>query len=90
MVCATDTRGWSAGGPPGALFGYLAAGKKSVVDHGQVEIASLLAGAELIVTDLTDGWTLDAITAKFGRSLVRPATLLGDDPDRRMPMRGAD
>jgi DNA polymerase-4 len=34
--------------------------------------------------------TLDAITAKFGRSLVRPATLLGDDPDRRMPMRGTD
>ncbi|GHF09545.1 DNA polymerase IV [Pseudolysinimonas yzui] len=31
---------------------------------------------------------VDAITAKFGRSLVRPATLLGDDPDRRMPMRG--
>ncbi|MEO5533562.1 MAG: DNA polymerase IV [Pseudolysinimonas sp.] len=32
--------------------------------------------------------TVDAITAKFGRALVRPATLLGDDPDRRMPMRG--
>lgn len=31
---------------------------------------------------------VDAIAAKFGRSLVRPATLLGDDPDRRMPMRG--
>jgi DNA polymerase-4 len=31
---------------------------------------------------------VDAITEKFGRSLVRPATLLGDDPDRRMPMRG--
>ena len=31
---------------------------------------------------------VDAITAKFGRSLVRPATLLGDEPDRRMPMRG--
>src|SRR5581483_8455043 len=29
-----SVRGWSAGGPPGALFGYLAAGKKSVVDHG--------------------------------------------------------
>lgn len=34
--------------------------------------------------------TLDAITAKFGKSLVRPATLLGSDPDRRMPMRGVD
>lgn len=31
---------------------------------------------------------VDAITAKFGRTLVRPATLLGDDPVRRMPMRG--
>lgn len=31
---------------------------------------------------------VDAITAKFGRALVRPATLLGDDPDRRMPMKG--
>jgi DNA polymerase-4 len=31
---------------------------------------------------------VDAIAAKFGRALVRPATLLGDDPDRRMPMRG--
>ena len=31
---------------------------------------------------------VDAIAAKFGRTLVRPATLLGDDPDRRMPMRG--
>ena len=31
---------------------------------------------------------VDAIAAKFGRALVRPATLLGDDPDRRMPMKG--
>lgn len=31
---------------------------------------------------------VDAIAAKFGRALVRPATLLGDEPDRRMPMRG--
>ncbi|OBH62829.1 CoA transferase [Mycobacterium sp. E2479] len=63
-------RGWSAGGPPGALFGYLAAGKKSVVNHGQAEISSLLAGADLIVTDLTDGWTLDAITAHTAGSAV--------------------
>jgi DNA polymerase-4 len=34
--------------------------------------------------------TLDAIAAKFGKALVRPAALLGDDPDRRMPMRGTD
>lgn len=65
-----SVRGWSAGGPPGALFGYLAAGKKSVVNHGQAEIASLLAAADLIVTDLTDGWTLDAITAHTAASAV--------------------
>ncbi|HET9891185.1 MAG TPA: CoA transferase [Mycobacterium sp.] len=63
-------RGWSAGGPPGALFGYLAAGKKSVVNAGQAEITSLLAGADLIVTDLTDGWTLDVITAHTADSAV--------------------
>jgi DNA polymerase IV len=33
---------------------------------------------------------VDAITEKFGTSMVRPATLLGKDPDRRMPMRGVD
>ncbi|OBJ66031.1 CaiB/BaiF CoA-transferase family protein [Mycobacterium colombiense] len=63
-------RRWSAGGPPGAQFGYLAAGKKSVVDHGQAEITSLLAGADLVLTDLTDGWTLDAITAHTAASAV--------------------
>ncbi|MCK8646767.1 CaiB/BaiF CoA-transferase family protein [Mycobacterium colombiense] len=63
-------RAWSAGGPPGALFGYLAAGKKSVVNHGQAEISSLLAGADLVLTDLTDGWTLDAITAHTAASAV--------------------
>lgn len=63
-------RGWSAGGPPGALFGYLAAGKKSVVNHGQAEVTSLLAGADLVLTDLTDGWTLDAINAHTAASAV--------------------
>lgn len=63
-------RGWSAGGPPGALFGYLAAGKKSVVNHGQAQTTSLLAGADLVVTDLTDGWTLDDITAHTAASAV--------------------
>lgn len=63
-------RGWTAGGPPGALFGYLAAGKKSVVNHGQAEITALLAGADLIVTDLTDGWTLDVITAHTAAAAV--------------------
>lgn len=33
-------------------------------------------------------YAVDAITAKFGKSLVRPATLLGSDPDRRMPLKG--
>lgn len=51
------------------------------------------AAADLGLWDDDGDWrdaeqTLDAITAKFGRMLVRPATLLGDDPDRRMPMRG--
>ncbi|OMB97927.1 CaiB/BaiF CoA-transferase family protein [Mycobacterium colombiense] len=63
-------RRWSAGGPPGALFGYLAAGKKSVVNHGQAEITSLLAGTDLVLTDLTDGWTLDNITAHTAASAV--------------------
>lgn len=49
--------------------------------------------AELGLWDDDGDWreaehALDAITAKFGKALVRPATLLGDDPDRRMPMRG--
>jgi crotonobetainyl-CoA:carnitine CoA-transferase CaiB-like acyl-CoA transferase len=63
-------RGWSAGGAPGALFGYLAAGKKSVTNHGQPEITSLLAGADIVLTDLTDGWTLDEITAHTRASAV--------------------
>ncbi|MGV0070886.1 CoA transferase [Mycobacterium colombiense] len=63
-------RAWSAGGPPGAVFGYLAAGKKSVVNHGQAEILSLLAGADLVLTDLTDGWTLDVMTAHTAASAV--------------------
>ncbi|MFZ1175310.1 MAG: CoA transferase [Mycobacterium sp.] len=63
-------RGWSAGGPAGTLFGYLAAGKKSVTNNGQAEITSLLAGADIVLTDLTDGWTLDDITAHTGPSAV--------------------
>ena len=60
----------SAGGPGGALFGYLAAGKKSVTNSGQAEIASLLAGADIVLTDLTDGWTLDEIGSHTGPSTV--------------------
>jgi crotonobetainyl-CoA:carnitine CoA-transferase CaiB-like acyl-CoA transferase len=63
-------RGWSAGGPAGALFGYLAAGKKSVVHRDRAEITALLAGADIVLTDLTDGWTLDDITAHRGPAAV--------------------
>jgi len=63
-------RNWSAGGPPGALFDYLAAGKKSVTNDGQEAIAALLAGADIVLTDLTDGWTLDEITCHTGPSVV--------------------
>jgi crotonobetainyl-CoA:carnitine CoA-transferase CaiB-like acyl-CoA transferase len=63
-------RGWSAGGQAGALFGYLAAGKKSVAGHDRAEITALLAGADVVLTDLTDGWTLDDITAHTGPSAV--------------------
>ena len=63
-------RNWAAGGPAGALFGYLAAGKKSVVDQDRAEITALLAGADIVLTDLTDGWTLDGITAHTGPAAV--------------------
>ena len=64
-------RNWSAGGgPSGALFGYLAAGKRSVVGRDETETAGLLAGADVVFTDLTDGWTLDDITAHTGPSAV--------------------
>jgi crotonobetainyl-CoA:carnitine CoA-transferase CaiB-like acyl-CoA transferase len=63
-------RARSAGGPPGALFGYLAAGKKSVVASDPAEVRPLLAGADVVLTDLTDGWTLDDITAHTGESAV--------------------
>lgn len=47
--------------------------------------------AELGLWDEDESWreaehVLDAITAKFGGRVVRPAALLGDDPDRRMPI----
>lgn len=65
-----SVRARTAGGPPGALFAYLAAGKKSVTDDGQPEIAALLAGADIVLTDLSDGWTLDGVTAHTGPSAV--------------------
>ncbi|MGB9223245.1 CoA transferase, partial [Mycobacterium sp.] len=63
-------RGWAAGGAAGALFGYLAAGKKSVVNRNGAEVVALLAGADIVLTDLTDGWTLDGITAHTGPAAV--------------------
>jgi crotonobetainyl-CoA:carnitine CoA-transferase CaiB-like acyl-CoA transferase len=63
-------RSWSAGGSTGALFDYLAAGKKSVTDHDPTEVTRLLAGADVVITDLTDGWTLGDITAHTGPSAV--------------------
>lgn len=71
-----SVRAWSAGGPPGALFGYLAAGKRSVVDRDGAETTALLAGADVVCTDLTDGWTLDEITAHTARSTVVVAVTL--------------
>ncbi|OBH77032.1 acyl-CoA hydratase [Mycobacterium scrofulaceum] len=65
-----SVRARSAGGPPGALFDYLAAGKRSVADDGRSEAAALLAGADIVLTDLTDGWTLDRITAHTGPAAV--------------------
>lgn len=62
-----SVRSWSAdGGAPGALFDYLAAGKKSVIGHD----AALLAGADVVFTDLTDGWTLSDIVAQTHPSAV--------------------
>ncbi|MGO9523093.1 CoA transferase [Mycobacterium sp.] len=63
-------RAWSAGGPPGALFGYLAAGKRSVADHNRSETTALLAGADIVLTDLSDGWTLDEVAAHTGTAAV--------------------
>ena len=49
--------------------------------------------AELGLWDDDGSWrdaehAVDAIAEKYGRSAVRPAALLGDEPDRRMPIRG--
>lgn len=65
-------RAWSAcpDGPAGTLFEYLAAGKKSVTNSAQAEVAALLAGADVVLTDLTGGWTLGEITTRTGTSAV--------------------
>ncbi len=41
-----------------------------MVNHDQAEVTALLAGADIVLTDLTDGWTLDDITAHTGPSAV--------------------
>ena len=83
-----SVRAWSAGGPPGALFGYLAAGKKSVTYDDKATVAQLLAGADVVLTDLTDGWTLADITAHTGESAVvvavTPFGLTGPYVDARI------
>jgi crotonobetainyl-CoA:carnitine CoA-transferase CaiB-like acyl-CoA transferase len=62
-------RRWSAGGTSGALFGYLAAGKSSVL-RGDEEVPALIAGADLVLTDLSDGWSLDDLAACVAGSAV--------------------
>jgi crotonobetainyl-CoA:carnitine CoA-transferase CaiB-like acyl-CoA transferase len=62
-------RRWSAGGTAGALFGYLAADKRSVL-RGDEEVSTLIAGADLVLTDLSDGWSIDDLTPRVGQSAV--------------------
>ena len=55
----------------GALFGYLAAGKRSVVgDSTSSEVADLLAAADVVITDLAAGWALADVTAAARPSAV--------------------
>jgi crotonobetainyl-CoA:carnitine CoA-transferase CaiB-like acyl-CoA transferase len=69
---ADPMRRWSgaATGDGGALFGYLAASKRSVLNGDDTEIAGLFAGADLVLTDLSGGWSLDHITSLTSRSAV--------------------
>src|SRR5437588_878861 len=52
------------------LFGYLHQGKKSVVAESPGEQAALLAAADLVVTDNSTGWTVDAIRAESPATIV--------------------
>jgi crotonobetainyl-CoA:carnitine CoA-transferase CaiB-like acyl-CoA transferase len=61
---------WSAGDKPGALFGYLAANKRSVISCDDARLAEYVAGADLVLTDLTDGRSLHDVTAEAGASTV--------------------
>lgn len=71
-------RRWSAtaDGRPGALFGYLAAGKKSVTDRD--DTAALLGRADVILTDLSAGWSLPNIEAAAApRAVILTVTPFG-------------
>ena len=63
-------RGWSActDGPAGALFGYLAAGKRSVVNHQQAEIAARHLSA-------TPGFGSDELWTYEAGAKLRPACI---------------
>ncbi|HVQ98778.1 MAG TPA: CoA transferase, partial [Mycobacterium sp.] len=49
----------------GTLFEFLAAGKKSVVRGDEAEMVSLFGAADLVLTDLSDGWSIQDITARI-------------------------
>jgi crotonobetainyl-CoA:carnitine CoA-transferase CaiB-like acyl-CoA transferase len=63
----------------GALFGYLAAGKRSVTGAANdPEVAALIAAADLVITDLTDGVTLPGLSAAApARAVVVAITPFG-------------
>jgi crotonobetainyl-CoA:carnitine CoA-transferase CaiB-like acyl-CoA transferase len=63
----------------GTLFGYLAAGKQSVVgDSTSGEVATLLAAADVVITDLAAGWALaDASAATSPQAVVVAITPFG-------------
>jgi crotonobetainyl-CoA:carnitine CoA-transferase CaiB-like acyl-CoA transferase len=73
-------RGWSAGSEPGALFDYVAAGKRSVVDSDSAGVQDLIAAADVVVTDLSDGRSLDEVaSAATGSAVVIAITPFGID-----------
>jgi crotonobetainyl-CoA:carnitine CoA-transferase CaiB-like acyl-CoA transferase len=55
----------------GALFGYLAAGKQSVIgDSDSGEVVNLLAKADVVITELAAGWSLADVTTAARPSAV--------------------
>ena len=56
---------------PGALFSFLAAGKKSVVHDGSAEeVTSLLAGADIVITSHDGRWGPSDLAAAVSASAV--------------------